>query len=870
MNRKQLLWLLPAALVAVIIGTLLALPGFVASQNHRPAMERFASSLTGRQVHIAGNLSLTLLPRPRLTAARITIAGPDNETIGAKTLALDISLPALLHGQLAAQTLDLDSPVIAFPWPLPGGPLAVAPPPWLAALHANLSNASITLGGVAFTHVNADLFTSQGGAVSIAGSGMLQGQNVTLSLALGRTGLDGAAPLAANASTGRNSASFNGALNGASQVTGQLSVKLVGKTVLNATVAADGRQLSLTNLTLAEGQKTLSGSASFNLAKPSLQADLLGQNLDFDHPPPLPSWLDGIPVAVTLDARNITLLGQDFPAVQLRGSTGPAGLSIQALTLSLPGGGTLAGSGALAGGALSGQLALTVPDTTALLAGYHLPPLPAWPAAHLNATLAGTAAQPVLTSVSGTLGADHISGNLVLSQRTIAGALHFDHLSLLSLAGWAGQAPPGAFGAELEITAAKAEAGPLALSDVFADAAFNHALNVRRISANLYGGLAAGSFALDADGRLTAAQGFAAFPSASPLASLVPPGYKLPPALLDGRLSLLFAARGPADALATSAVARLVTRLPDPSQSGKLVEVGDLTITASPVIDLTNMSAAGAFSLQYPEAILLARFFGLDQGLVFPGAGSVSLRASVSAAAGGYGLNDFVGNFGALNAGGRVLVQNGNVTGQITAGTVAIPPIAPGAQFPTTLPLQGKLALTAAKLIYAGRPLLGASAATLDWSGQGAVLNVANAAFGGGTVSGSLGMALSGTSAPAFTAKLQAKDIAAAAVDLPLAFPYPITAGTLAGNATLSASGFGLKNLVATLAGTAALTAANGTLAGFNLSSFANALGTQDATRGLYKALVSGATGQRQLQFFRRHALRPGWPGHGKRRHRHL
>jgi len=45
----------------------------------------------------------------------------------------------LLHGQLAVETLNLDSPVIAFPWPLPGGPRAVAPPPWLAALHAQAS-----------------------------------------------------------------------------------------------------------------------------------------------------------------------------------------------------------------------------------------------------------------------------------------------------------------------------------------------------------------------------------------------------------------------------------------------------------------------------------------------------------------------------------------------------------------------------------------------------------------------------------------------------------------------------------------------------------------------------------------------------------
>ncbi len=579
MNKKQLLWLLPAALLAAGAGTLMALPGFVAAQNHRPAMERFASSLTGRQVHIGGKLALKILPYPQLTATRITIAGPDHEVISAKALALDISVTALLRGQLAVQTLNLDNPVIAFPWPLPGGPRAVAPPPWLAALHAHLSKASITLGGLAFTQVNADLFTGPDGAVSVAGNGTLLGHAVTLSLALGQTGLDGAAPLSAQASAGPASADFTGTLNEESIVSGQLSATLPGKMTGQAEVTADGRQISLTKLALAQGTQTLSGSASFSLAHPALQANLLGQNLQLDQFSTLPNWLAAIPADVTLEANGITLLGQNFPALSVNMSTGPAGTTLHALNLSLPGGGQLTGTGAMAGGGqLSGQFSLAVPDSAALLAAYHLPPLPNWPAAHLSTKLAGTAAQPALTDISGTLGADHVTGNLVLSQRHMAGQLSFDHLVLGPLAAWAGQSPPGTFTAELEITAARAEAGPAKLSNFALDAALDGMLNVRRVSANLYGGLAAGSFSLDANGRVSAAQGFLDVPSATPLAGLLPAAYAPPAAMLTPRLSLLFAARGPEDALQASAVARL----------------GEFTFTVSPVIDMVHGTADGA------------------------------------------------------------------------------------------------------------------------------------------------------------------------------------------------------------------------------------------------------------------------------------
>lgn len=830
--KLKLLWLVPLVLVLAVIGALLALPGFVAAQSHRPAIEHFASVLTGRRVHIAGQLSLTLLPHPTLTASQITITGPDDEVISARALALDIALEPLLTGQLAVQTLTLDHPVINFPWPLPGGPHAVAPPPWLAALHAHFANASITLGGLAFTTVNADLFTGPDGALSLSGDGILRGLHVKLSLALSHSGLDGAAPLALQISTGAASANFSGTLNGQSQIAGQLSATLPDKTTASATLAADGTTATLTGLSLTQGTMHLSGSASLALRQPSLQASLIGQNLDLDRLGSLPDWAAAVPAAISLSADGVSLLGQNFPSLSVKLHSDADGMSLRGLNLALPGGGALSGDAALAAnGKLSGQLHLTVPDSAGLLTAYHLPALPNWPSARLSATLAGSSAQPALQALSGTLGQDHVTGTLVLSPYHAAGVLNFDHLSLAPLLGWAGHAP-GRLSADLEVNAAKAEAGPVKLTKLALDAELNGTLNVRHVSASLYGGLAAGSFVLDSSGHVVLAQGFLDIPTATPLAALIPAAYAPPAALLAAPLTVNFAARGPANALATSAVARL----------------GQFTITASPVIDITTGAASGALTVQHPEAILVARLLGADQQLVFPGAGSMSLRARFSMDPHAYGLRDFILNFGALNASGRLMVQNGTVSGRIDAGTVLVPPIPLKLQFPASLPLPGKLALHAQQIIYNGHPLLGPSAANLHWSAAGASLDVASASLGGGTLSGSVGMALSATAAPAFTARLLAQNIDANALALPLPFPYPLASGTLNGNAQLAASGYGLKSVLATLAGTASLDASKGVLRGFDLAKFARTLGTAGAPHGLYRALVSGATPFAQLK----------------------
>jgi hypothetical protein len=395
------------------------------------------------------------------------------------------------------------------------------------------------------------------------------------------------------------------------------------------------------------------------------------------------------------------------------------------------------------------------------------------------------------------------------------------------------QRPGSGFTADGEITAAHAEAGPVKLQNLALDAELDGTLNIRRVSAKLYGGLAAGSFTLDASGRVTAAQGFVDIPSAAPLAALLPAGWaSLSPLLTQAgaasppRLSLALAAQGPASALATSAVLTL----------------GDFTITAAPVIDLTHGSASGALSLRHPSAIAAMKLFGLDQGVAFPGPGSIALRANVMASATQWGFNDFVLSFGALTANGRALVNNNTLSGQIDADTLALPPIPASLPLPGALPLQGGLSLSANRVLYAGTQILGPSKASLDLGNSTATLTLNSASLGGGTLSGSLAAKLSPTALPAFTLKLLAQNIAASAFSLPVAFPYTFPAGTLGAAAALTASGYTPKLWAATLAGSATLTATQGRLRGFSLAGLGAALGKPGATRGLLIAANGGTT----------------------------
>ncbi len=855
MKRKHLLWAAPLAFVLILAALLLALPAFVASPTHRTAVEAFASRLTGREVHINGKLTLSYWPQPEIIASGITITGPDKEVITARALSLDLALPPLLRGQLAVRTLDLNTPTISFPWPLPGGISAVAPPPWLAALHAHVESGLFRFGAVDFTGVNADLFTGTGGSVSVSGNGMLEQHPVSLSLAIGETADDGSAQLSIQSTAYGAKVNLSGTLDSQSQLAGQLTLQLPSGMAGSAQIEANADGISASSLQLAQGQMQVTGTAKLDFSPLVLEADITGHNLDFGKLSDAQAiWPSQLPTLVRLDAANVVLAGKTYPALQATLQTGPDGGSVKGLTLGLPGGASLGGNIALAPDAsLSGHLSLAAPDASALATGFGLPAESDWTSAFLQADLGGSRSAPLFKSLSGTLGQDHVNGQVILSAGHAAFQLAFDHLALAPLAAWLGQRPLSTnFTVEGELTAAHADVGPVKLSNLFVDATLDGMLNIRRATANLYGGIASGSVTLDNNFKVTSAHAFLDLPSATPLAALLPASLKLPPALLSPHLNLLVAAAGPPSALATSAVAKL----------------GDFTLTAAPVIDLVNQSASGAISLRHPNVITAMKLLGLgagcarmaplpgypfqgasqpciananDPALAFPGPGALALRARFTAAQDNYGLNDFVLSAGLLNASGQLLETKGHLTGQIDSGTLALPPLPTGLQMPSALPLSGSIAIKAGQVLYAGIPVFGPASGLLTLAPDNASLNLTQASIGNGNLSGSAALKLSANAPPALTAKLLAEGVDASTLNLPQSFPLTLTSGQISATASLTASGYTAKAWEATLGGSATITASNGTLNGLSLPDLATALG-QPRRAPLVQALGSGTT----------------------------
>jgi uncharacterized protein involved in outer membrane biogenesis len=824
---KKRLWLLPLGLVILLGAALLALPGFVASSTHRGTIEALASSLTGRTVRVNGRLSLALLPAPQLVAERVTITGPDQETIQARSLTLAISLPALLHGRLHATSLTLISPHIDLPWPLPGGSTAITPPSWLAALHAQLQNGTVTLGQLHLANINASVVTGADSAITVSGTGQAQGRAVSLTLALAGAGAGGNAPLRIDAKSGNATVHFLGALNNASEVTGQLGVTAPHVTV-DAGIGADATSLTATTLQINSGPARLEGTLQLRFAHPLLTATLTGQNLSAAALNAVPAFWPGMQIKVALDATNVTAFGQDFPTLQGAFATNQGTVSASQVQASLPGGSLLSGNVQIdANGAVSGQATLHAPSLPDLLNHYGIPTPAGWTSAMLSATLSGTEDQLALQHLTGTINSDHVTGDLVIHGHHASGALAFDRLDLTPLLAWFSRHPDTAFSADAQITAARATLGPVSLTNLLLDGTLGDGLNIRRASAQLFNGLVIGSLALDAKGQVTSAQGFVSLPSAAPLAALLPPRLQPPAALLQPRLNLTLFAQGPPDALATSAVGRL----------------GDFSLTAAPTIDLATGTASGPLTLRHPDAIAAATIFHLPHSLAWPGAGSISLRADMLVSPTQLGLPDFDLSFGDLTANGHIVRSNGTVTGNVEADTLALPPLSLALALPwsSVATAAGTLKLTADRVLYAGQPVLGASQGTITVGANSLSGTLTRAAIAGGNLTGSFNATMQASAPPALTLKFAGTRLDASQLNLPLTFPFTLPDGTVTATADLAASGYEPGSWQATLSGAATLTAATGDITGFNLPALVKALDAQGHPH-LREAVTSGTS----------------------------
>ncbi len=103
-------------IVLIVLGTLLVAPAFVDWNSYRQDVAVAIARATGRQVTIAGDLNLSVLPLPRLTVKRIGVASIDGaiepEMLRIGELHMELALAPLMAGRIAVRSLSLIDPVL--------------------------------------------------------------------------------------------------------------------------------------------------------------------------------------------------------------------------------------------------------------------------------------------------------------------------------------------------------------------------------------------------------------------------------------------------------------------------------------------------------------------------------------------------------------------------------------------------------------------------------------------------------------------------------------------------------------------------------------------------------------------------------------
>jgi hypothetical protein len=730
-GRRRLALILGASLLALSL-IVLAGRAILAGTYHRAAIERLASRVAGQRVTIQGPIKLTLIPEPQLIAGRITIGNPQAASVRAQTLKLDLAAWPLLLGQLRATRLTLHRPIIDLPWPLPGGASALAPPPWLASLHASIENGTINLGRLHFTNANLSIFTGGPNAVlALGGSALLGIQPVHLTLDLSHASHPGNTNTATNtatmtasisriAATGQSDATMNftGQFNNQSvligTITGQATIAPQGwqttPTHLHATLHADGRLIALSDLTIQHGPGRITGSAQFQGTTAALDLTVDHLNIapllsPFDAQPNLaPNPLLSVaPILVTLHLHHARYHQVQLPDLTSRLRITQHQIQLQALRAHIAGGQLSLTGSANNSSPLTGQFTLTAPHlasaiTAALTAWRQLDPtLPPWlaktPWSHAPLTLNGNFALSAhgfrLSQLHGLIGTGAIRSDFTGALTSIGAdraiGLQFGHLALGApplaplIAASAVPTTPGAK-ITLRLTAQTIAFGPgktdLTGSHLLIDGTIGRSINLR------IGGVTLAGAMINAHGQFSPLTGLShaqltiAGPNASSTVLTLDPN--LNPNLAASiahaplgqqRFALGVRASGPLTALMTQWHLDLG------------LDRTEIAAAADQRLNLTQQTAQGSLVLRAPSAIALLdnlgiRAGGVKAGLSWPGAGSVGLRIGDHLSPHIISLDNAVASFGASTLTARLklaLAPTPTLTGRLHADRLALP-----------------------------------------------------------------------------------------------------------------------------------------------------------------------------------------------------
>jgi hypothetical protein len=875
--------------VAVILAVIWIGPRLLDWNTHREAIEAAASGFLGRDVEISGPIRLSLLPEPSITAERVEVRDDgDGVRMGARALTLNLSLGALLTGRVEVTHVILDRPDIRLPWPLPRGPISIEPPPWLAALSADVSHGSLRIGPLHVT--DADLSVVTGGATTalrIDGGASAGGEAWQVGIGLSWPQNDGGAPLVVtlqNAATPASTFGFKGVMAAGGQVVGSFTAHgddlaaLVPAPALpfdaTGTLRADGRSVNLADLALSLGNMPASGDVRLRLvtpkasktaleaAPPSLTIHLHTPMLD------LAPWLTAFPansarsapLTLDLDADSAIFGDGLLRSFGLKLVTSATRIRVDDVHATLPGEAALALSGFYDPATVSfvGRMSLGAPSpaiTLHWLAQSRL--LPDFSAAlsgltslAITADVAADSHRAAVTGIAGRMNDTTIAGGLALglgARPSIAAGLDFGKVDLDQWVppDWLEDPPrPDLLAhaltgitADLRLSAAEVWLGDERIDHAVFDGAIGGGgLNLRQFAGQDQGMQVLASGAMDSGGVLSNARLVLAAPHASPFVALLPPRLRGERAFWNEPLAVTVTAAGPPDAIAVSLQGSL----------------GDLDVSAQPLMDLVHDHWQGAVTLQHPSAARLLRGLGYGDSAAWLGEGSLSIVADAASDGSSWSLSPVTFSVGMLHGSGRLgrasarPLSERQITGTLVINTLPWPEPALDDPIPVGLlrGWQATLGITVNQVMDDLSPV--ASDIHLETLVSGGVLRVAieRAHVLGGTLRGAVKLAAA-DDPPVLSAILGLTDAdpsPPADHDPPAFLPFAFMASRLSGHATLAARGYSLSSWLASLDADLSVTGGPGVLTGLDLAAAPKAGLSEPPAVTRKAAIFSGAT----------------------------
>jgi uncharacterized protein involved in outer membrane biogenesis len=876
----------PARFLLAAVGLLLAvglaaawlLPPRLDWSRYRGAIATLASERLGREVSIAGPVSLRVLPEPVLMADGVSLADAgDGIAIRAAQLRLRVALGALVRGRIDARELVLHGVDMHVPWPFQPIRIAAGAPGWFAVASVSVEDSRLSIGHLSFSGIAATLTTDVlTGSYAAAGVVQFSGRTWQFTTRLSGPGQDGTAGLDLSLD-GRGTVQGVGAtLSGQIQADGRFGGRLTGRGpdlsqlvaapqvpfTLHGRVSAAGGLATVDELSGEIGGEPVKGAVAVRVL-PAVRADIAlstGRlNLDSWAPVLLRGGTTPFPLGIDFTAEAAELAGGTLRGLRGAFDAGAGGIAVRQLRAVLPGEATLGATGAIesrgGGPRFEGDVAISAPAaqrTLAWLEGASLVPPGVLPEdvlrnAELTAHATLEAGRLTLSGLNGRADATHLAGTLTFRtgpRPSLAAVLQADRVDLDPWL-WASWPAPAALAqrlarldTDLSLTASEVmlrgvRYGPLSLDAAVAGGR----VSLRRLELAGDGLRLVASGTLDEAGRLTDGRLDIRAPSAGSLIGLLAPDFapscdSLP--ACQGAVSLSAQAAGPPGALGVHV----------------LGDLADLRVEAQQTIDIGAGRSSGSLTLRHPGASRLAASLGLDSAPAWLGDGSLGLIAQLSLqlpgnGSGRIGVDSFDLSAGGLRANGRLALDGigvGSVpslTGRIAADTLPLPLPDPRASEPLAFgALKGwraDLRLQAAQLFPAALPMLrGVAARLLLADGKLAVEGFA-AHLGDGVLAGSA--SVDATAAVPQVA-LQA-ELSGATLDEPLfEAPVDIASGKLDASAAVTASGHSPAALLSTLSGEARLAATDGTLVGVALGNAEGSL--SDAA--VKRALAGGTT----------------------------